>query len=169
MLIRPATTADLLAILAIYNDAVLHSTASWADAPDTLAERIAWLAAHERDGLAVLVAEDSTGEVLGWGSLSTFRQKTGYRFTVENSVYVAATARGQGVGRALLAALIEAARQRGAHVIVAGMDATNHVSARLHAALGFEHVGHLRQVGYKFGRWLDLVFMQYTLPEAGEV
>ena len=165
MRVRAATAADLPAILAIYNQAVVHSTASWAYEPDTLADRAAWLTEHEREYLPVVVAEAPDGAIAGWGSLSHFRARIGYRFTVENSVYVAPAARGQGVGRQLLTALIEAARQRGSHVIVAGMDATNHASARLHAALGFESVGLLPQVGYKFDRWLDLLFMQYTLAE----
>jgi L-amino acid N-acyltransferase len=163
MTIRPATAADLSAISGIYNESVRTATASWAYEPETLADRTAWFDAHQRDGLAVLVAEASNGKVAGWGSLSHFRERTGYRFTVENSVYVAPEAQGQGIGRQLLTALIDAARARGSHVIVAGMDALNLHSERLHAAQGFVHVGRLPQVGFKFDRWLDLVLMQLTL------
>lgn len=163
MLIRSAAANDLPGILAIYNEAVLHTTASFDDKPASLDARLAWFEAHVKDDLPVFVAEDEAGNVAGWSALNHFRAWAGYRFTVENSVYVASPWRGQGVGKQLLSPLIPAAREREKHVIVAGMDANNQASIGLHQAFGFERVAHFKQVGYKFGRWLDLVFLQLVL------
>lgn len=161
--IRPATAADVPAITAIYNEAVLDSTASYDLAPISHENRRAWLAQHERDGHAVLVYEDDAHGVVGWGSLSSFRAKPGYRFTVENSVYIARAHHGRGVGGQLLDALIEAARARGFHAIIAGLDGDNAASFGLHASRGFVEVGRMREVGRKFDRWLDVTFMQLML------
>lgn len=166
--VRPAEERDLPAILAIYNDAVLNTTAVYDEEPATLEARRAWFAAKLDAGHPVYVAHDGgpgEGEVLGWSSYGPFRPWPGYRHTVEHSVYVAPHARGRGVGKALLPPLLQHARARGMHVMVAGIDADNEASLRLHAALGFERVAHFRQVGRKFGRWLDLVFMQRLLEE----
>ncbi len=161
--IRPAQISDLPTILAIYNDAVLTTTASWDYEPSTLEQRTQWFHQHDEEGLPVLVAVNADGMVVGWGSLSKFREKIGYQFTVEHSVYVAADQRRQGVGRLLVLALIDAARDLGKHIIIGGLDATNEPSLKLHKALGFEEVARMKQVGYKFDRWLDLVFLQKTL------
>jgi L-amino acid N-acyltransferase YncA len=163
--VRPATRADLPDILAIYNDAVLTTTASYDYEPSTLEARAAWFDAHEQEDMPVFVAVDETGEIVGWSSLSSFRPRWGYRFTVEDSVYVAADRRGQGIGRLLMAPVVAAARERGKHSILAVIDAASDASIRLHAAFGFQQVGYLREVGYKFDRWLDLVFMQLLLDE----
>ncbi|MBC7920331.1 MAG: N-acetyltransferase [Ferruginibacter sp.] len=164
IIVRPATRSDLPAILGIYNEAVLHTTASYDYDPSTLEARTAWFEAHEANQLPVFVA-DEDGKVCGWSALNAFRPWIGYRFTVENSVYVAADRRGQGIGKLLLPPLIEAARQRGMRVILAGIDAENQSSIRLHAAFGFERVAYFKQVGYKFDRWLDLVFMELLLAD----
>jgi L-amino acid N-acyltransferase len=111
----------------------------------------------------VFVARDETGCVVGWGSLSKFREKIGYQYTVEHSVYVAQDRRGQGIGRVIVQALIDEAEQLGKHVIIGGVEKSNEASLRLHRGLGFEEVAHFRQVGYKFERWLDLVFLQKIL------
>jgi phosphinothricin acetyltransferase len=112
----------------------------------------------------VFVAVDEADkEVLGWSSLNRYHDRMGYRFTTENSVYVAAPWRGKGLGRQLLAPLIQAARERGLHAILAAIDAENEASLRLHAAFGFEKVAHFRQVGFKFGRWLDVIYMELLL------
>ncbi len=161
--IRPATYADVPGILDIYNDAVLHTTATYDYDPDTLEGRTAWFAGHIEQDLPVFVAVDANGQVVGWSSLSTFRARPGYRFTVENSVYVAASHRGQGIGRLLLPPLISAARERGKHVIMAGIDAESEASLRLHAAFGFVQVAYMKEVGFKFDRWLDVIFMQLLL------
>lgn len=161
--IRAAERADLPEILAIYNDAVLNTTASYDYEPSTLEQRTLWFEQHQQQGFPVLVAVNPAGKVVGWGSLSKFREKIGYQYTAEHSVYVAADQRRQGIGRSMLLALIEAARTLGKHTLVGGVDASNEASIRLHLSLGFEQVAHFRQVGYKFDRWLDLVFMQLTL------
>lgn len=163
--VRPATRADLPGILAIYNDAVLTTTASYDDEPSTLEARVAWYDAHEKDDMPVFVAVDDAGEIAGWSSLSSFRPRWGYRFTVEDSVYVAANRREHGIGRLLMAPVVAAARARGKHSIIAVIDAANDASIRLHASFGFEPAAHFREIGYKFDRWLDLVFMQLLLDE----
>lgn len=163
VLVRPATANDLPAILAIYNDAVLTTTATYDLEPRTLEHRATWFEDHQRANLPVFVAGTADGEVIGWSALNRYHERFGYRFTVENSIYVAAAHRGRGVGRRLLAPLVEAAQERGLHVILAGIDAQNVASLRLHAAFGFEQVAHFREVGHKFGRWLDVIYLQRLL------
>jgi L-amino acid N-acyltransferase len=160
--IRAATRADVPGILAIYNDAVLTTTAAWDETPHTLAMREAWYDLHMERGQPIFVAE-ADAHIVGWSALGNFRDKIGYRYTVENSVYVAAEQRGRGLGKLLIPPLISAARERGWHTIVAGIEASNEASIRLHARFGFVSVAHFRQVGFKFGRWLDMVFMQVLL------
>ncbi|MDQ7988244.1 MAG: N-acetyltransferase family protein [Candidatus Dactylopiibacterium sp.] len=163
MLIRDANATDVAAILAIYNDAVLHTTAIWNETPVDAANRAAWLAARKAAGMPVLVSEDSHGVVTGYASFGDWRPFEGYRHSVEHSVYVRHDCRERGIGRALMEALIVRARTLGKHVMVAGIDAANVSSIALHAKLGFREVGRLPEVGTKFGRWLDLVFLQLTL------
>ncbi|NTV65966.1 MAG: N-acetyltransferase [Oscillochloris sp.] len=160
--IRTASWADLPAILAIYNDAVLHTTASYDLEPVSMAQRALWLASHEERGDPVIVAELG-GSVVGFGAYGPFQAKLGYRFTVENSVYVATEWRGHGIGRQLLVPLIAHARAAGMHAMIAKIDAENPVSLHLHASCGFIEVGRFSQVGYKFDRWLDMVCMQLLL------
>ena len=160
MQIRPATRADLPGILEIYNDAVLTTTATYDYEPRTLEHRTQWFEERQRDGYPVFVAVDDAGRVIGWSALNPFHARIGYRFTSENSVYVAADMRGKGVGKLLLAPLIEGAKARGLHAIIAVIDADNEASIRLHAAFGFEKVGHFKQTGFKFNRWLDVVYME---------
>lgn len=161
--IRPARLEDMPAILSIYNDAVLNTTASWDYEPSTLQQRVVWFEQHQDVGFPVLVATDAANRVSGWGSLSRFREKIGYQYTVEHSVYVAADRRGQGIGRIIVQSLIDEAGRLGKHAIIGGVEASNEVSLRLHKSLGFEEVARFRQVGYKFDRWLDLVFLQRIL------
>ena len=161
MIIRDATEADIPGITAIYNDAVAHTTAIWNETLVDADNRRGWLADRTRVGFPVLVAVD--GEVLGYASFGDWRAWDGYRHTVEHSVYVRADRRGGGVGRALMVALIERARGLGKHVMVAGIEAGNTGSIRLHETLGFERVGLLPHVGAKFGVWLDLAFLQLVL------
>ena len=163
MQIRPATRADLPGILEIYNDAVLNTTATYDYEPRTLEHRIQWFEERQRDRYPVLVAVDNDGRVSGWSALNPFHARIGYQFTSENSVYVAADKRGKGIGKLLLAPLIEGAKARGLHAIIAAIDADNEASIRLHAAFGFEKVGHFKQTGFKFNRWLDLVYMERLL------
>ncbi len=161
-IIRPAAEADLPAILAIYNDAVAKTTAVWNDQPVDLANRRAWFYARVAQNYPVLVAEEDA-LVVGYGTFGDFRPFEGYRFTVEHSVYVAEGVRRRGIASALLAALEERARELGKHVMVGGIAAGNEASIKLHERAGFAETGRMPEVGFKFGRWLDLVLMQKTL------
>lgn len=161
--IREATEADLPAIFAIYNDAVLNSTATWATSEVLPAEQLAWLDEHQHP-YAALVACDGD-EVLGWASLSQYRPRMGYRFSVEDTVYIHPDHARRGIGRALLLEIIDRARAGGFRAMLGKISADNEASIALHAALGFFEAGRERQVGYKFDRWLDLVTMQLLLTD----
>jgi phosphinothricin acetyltransferase len=165
-LIRDAVEGDLEQILAIYNDAVLTTTATYDYEPRSTEAQRAWFAAKQTAGYPVLVA-DQAGTIVGFASYGPFRAWAGYRHTIEHSVYVAADCRRQGLGRALLEPLISRARDAGFHIMIGGIDADNAASIRLHEALGFERTAHMREVGRKFDRWLDLVFMQHWLAGKG--
>lgn len=171
MEIRDAGLDHIEGITAIYNDAVTRTTAIWNDSTVDHANRAGWLSDRQKAGYPVLVAVGDGGAVLGYASFGDWRAFDGYRHTVEHSVYVRSDQRGKGIGRALMQMLIGRAQSIGKHVMVAGIEANNADSIRLHEKLGFEHVGHLKEVGMKFGAWLDLAFMQLKLdarpsPEA---
>lgn len=151
------------AILDIFNDAILNSTALYDYAPRTLQSMVKWFDAKQAGGFPVIGIEDKAGTLLGFGSYGAFRAWPAYKYTVEHSVYVHRDHRGKGLGRVLMQALIEAARQNDLHALIGGIDATNSGSIALHERLGFKHVGTLPQVGFKFGRWLDLAFYQLLL------
>ena len=159
---RDAREADASGILRIYNDAVVSTTAIWNDQLASLESRLAWLTERRQSGYPVLVAAEGT-DIFGYASFGAFRPWDGYRHTVEHSVYVDGAARQRGIGHALMNELIARARAMSKHVMVAGIEASNEPSLKLHARLGFAKVGHLRSVGRKFDRWLDLVFMQLML------
>jgi L-amino acid N-acyltransferase len=163
--IRPATSDDVPAILRIYNAAVEATTATWDHEPVSLDDRLARYEAAQANGWALLVAEDD-GRVVGFGAWSPFRAKVGWSKTMEHSVYVDAAARGSGTGQGLLQALVEAARAGGVHTLIGVVEASNAASLRLHERLGFVEVARMPQVGFKFGRWLDAVFVQLTLDDA---
>lgn len=165
IVIRDGGPDDAAGIAVIYNEAVAHGTAIWNERRADEADRRAWIAARQAAGWPVLVALDPQGQVLGYGSFADFRAFDGYRHTVEHSVYVRTDCRGGGLGAALLLALVERAKAAGKHAMVAAIEAGNAASLRLHARCGFESAGTLRQVGTKFGRWLDLTFMQRLLDE----
>jgi len=165
MEIRDAGPGDVEAITAIYNDAVVHTTAIWNETTVDAANRSAWMADRRQAGYPVLVALDADGQVTGYATFGDWRPHDGYRHTVEHSVYVRNDQKGKGIGRALMEALIDRARSIGKHVMVAAIEANNAGSIKLHARLGFEHVGHLKEVGTKFGVWLDLAFMQLKLDD----
>lgn len=156
--IRPAEAGDLPAIAEIYNDAVLHSTATFDVEPWTEGEQVRWLRDHGHP-YAVLVA-GREGEVMGWASLGPYRVKPAYRFTTEDSVYVRSDVQGGGIGALLLARLLEVAAGNGFHAVIARVAGGNPGSERLHRRLGFRRVGVEREVGRKFERWLDVVVMQ---------
>ncbi len=151
------------AIRAIFNHAIAHSTALYEDQPRSAETVVAWWNAKQTQGLPVLGVCDEADELLGFASFGTFRVWPGYRHTVEHSLYVAQPHRRRGVGRTLLTALIERARAADVHVMIGGIDADNAASIALHQSLGFVAVGRLPQVGFKFGRWLDLCFYQLIL------
>ena len=166
MLIRPATESDLPALLAIYNDIIATSTAVYRDTPVSLDDRLDWFRSRTQSGYPILVAssdETSQPQVLGFSTFGDFRSGSGYRYTVEHTVHIRAGHRGQGVGTQVLLALFPYARQLGKHILIGGVDAENAGSLRFHERLGFERVAHFRQVGFKFNRWLDLIFLQRTL------
>ncbi|HEY1834774.1 MAG TPA: GNAT family N-acetyltransferase [Solirubrobacteraceae bacterium] len=162
LVVRDAEAGDLPAVLAIHNHVVASSDAIFTEELDTLAGRREWFEARGRAGLPVLVAVRE-GAIAGYASYGPFRPWPGYRDTVEHSVHVASDQRRGGVGRALLEALIERAREAGMHVMVAGIDATNEPSLALHGVLGFERCGYMAEVARKQDRLLDLVLMQLTL------
>lgn len=162
LIVRDATLEDAADILAIYNYAALNTTAVWTDGPADLASRRAWIFTRQEAGYPVLVAMKGR-DVVGFASFGDFRPFPGYRHTVENSVYVGERHHRLGVGRSLMATLIERATALNKHAMVAGIDGANAASIALHASLGFAEVARMPEVGCKFGRWLDLVFMQKQL------
>ncbi|MGJ0389943.1 GNAT family N-acetyltransferase [Microbacterium sp. CGR1] len=162
--IRDAETADLEAITAIHNDAVLNTTAIWNEEAVTVEDRTAWLAERTARGYPVLVAVDASG-VLGYATFGDWRPHSGYRHTVEHSVYVRDGQRGRGIGKALMIELIHRARTLGKHVMVAAIESSNTGSIIMHKRLDFMQVGRMPQVGAKFDRWLDLTFLQLVLDE----
>jgi len=161
--VRPATEEDVPAILDIYNDAILNSTATFDIEPQTLAGKLTWL--RETTFPHVVLAAEREGEIVGWACLRPFRQKAAYRFTAENSVYVRADCVGQGIGSLLMKPLLEAATDNGFRTVIAGIAGDNPASVRLHERFGFGLVGVEREVGYKFERWIDVTWMQKMLAE----
>jgi phosphinothricin acetyltransferase len=159
--IRAATPADLGAINDIYNHYVLHSTCTYQEEPEPLEGRRQWFQ-HHGERHPVIVAEVD-GEVTGWGSLSPYHARSAYRRTVENSVYVHHQLHRRGIGSLLLQDLITRACSLGHRAIIAGIDAGQPASVALHTKFGFAEVGRLRQVGFKFGRWLDVIYMELLL------
>jgi L-amino acid N-acyltransferase len=159
--IRPATVDDCSAINDIYNHYVLTDTCTYQTEPDTLAERQAWFARHG-GAHSVLVAEQGE-EVVAWGALSAFHPRAGYRFSVEDSIYVRSDCLRRGLGRALLSELLRLARVHGHHTVIALISADKAGSVALHEQFGFTRAAHLREAGYKFDTWLDVAFLQLML------
>ncbi len=163
--IRLATPQDLTAINDIYNWYVPRSTCTYQEALEPIDGRRQWFAAHQANPRHPVTVADDGGQIVGWGSLSGYRERSAYRFTCENSVYVRHDMHGRGIGSALLADLIERAKALGYRSIIAGIDAEQAASIALHAKFGFVDCGRQISVGYKFDRWLDVVFMQKTLSK----
>jgi L-amino acid N-acyltransferase YncA len=159
--IRPATPADLPAINAIYNHYVLHSTCTYQTEPSTEAERLEWFQ-HHGEKHPVIVAEED-GQVIGWGSLSRFHPRAAYGHSVEDSVYLHHEWLGRGLGSVILEELLRLAKALGHHTVLGGIDADQKGSVALHAKFGFVKVSHLKEVGFKQGRWLDVIWMQKML------
>jgi L-amino acid N-acyltransferase YncA len=162
ILVRTATFHDLPAMTVIYNDIIINTTAVYDYDPHTIEMREQWFAAKQAQGFPVFVAEENK-VIVGFSSFGTFRTWAGFKNTVENSVYVAHEHRGKGIGKLLLPPLIDAAKELKIHAMVAGIDATNIVSLKLHEKFGFVEVAHFKEVGFKFDRWLDLVFMELII------
>jgi L-amino acid N-acyltransferase YncA len=159
--VRPATTEDVVSIAALQNALLATTTIEWTDTPHTAESLLTWLDEHD----TVLVAEEE-GEILGVAAFGPFRdivQRPGYRFTVENSIHVREDRWRSGVGRELMHALIDEARNRGKHTMIAAIDGANEGSIRFHEQLGFVEVARMVELGAKFGRWLDLVLLQLRL------
>ena len=165
MNIRPARTADLPEIQGIYAHHVLHGTGTFEEAPPSVEEMTARMENVTGKGWPWLVAEDTTG-ILGFCYCAQFRDRAAYRYTAEDAVYVREDVRGQGVGKALVGQLIADATALGFRQMIALVgDSENVGSIGVHASLGFQHVGTLRAVGWKFGRWLDAVYLQRALGD----
>jgi L-amino acid N-acyltransferase YncA len=160
--VRLATPDDAEPMREIYNLEVLESTVTFDLVPRSLEEQRAWLTSHA--GAHPAVVADENGEVVGFGSLSAYRDRPAYATTVEDSVYVRRDRQGQGIGRLVLEALVELARQHGFHAVIARIVGGHEASIALHRTCGFELVGVEKEVGRKFGRWLDVVELQRLLP-----
>ncbi len=165
-LIRPARLPDVPAILAIYNHYVRESTCTYQLEEETLAQRKSWLK-NRKPEHAVLVAELG-GVVAGWAALSPYSLRGAWRPTVEDAVYLRPDARRRGVGRVLLGELLAVAEKNGFRSVVARISAEQAGSLALHAALGFGEVGRMREVGWKFGQWLDVVYLQKMLENPAQ-
>jgi L-amino acid N-acyltransferase YncA len=161
-LLRPAVHSDLHAILNIYNEAIERTTAIYEYNAFDLDYIEAWWQQRLKEGWPVIVAEQN-GQVAGFATYGTFRARAAYRTTMEHSVYVLENHRGKGLGKRLLQSIVEAARNKGVHVLIGGIDAENTLSITMHEAQGFQVAGHLHEVAFKFNRWLDLVFMERKL------
>ena len=166
--IEPATLADAAAVAAIYAHHVRHGTASFETAPPDAAEMAARMGKVLDAGAPWLVARDAAGEVIGYAYASQFRDRPAYRYACENSVYIRDDRRGEGVGRALLALLIDAAERAGFRQMIAVIGGAEPASIRLHAGCGFVEAGRMRGVGRKAGRWLDTLYMQRPLARGDE-
>src|SRR5262245_26216571 len=160
--IRLANLGDLDAIREIYNYYISRSTCTFQIEPDTEPERLEWFRKHSTAAHPATVAERA-GEIVGWASLSTWNPRAAYARSVEASVYIRHDIQRQGIGRALLLDLIERARMAGHHTLIGGACTEQTASLALQASLGFQQVACFREVGYKFGRWLDVVYMQLFL------
>jgi len=150
-------------ILSIFNEAIVNSTALYDYKPRTAEMIRAWFEAKAKGNFPVIGVQGDGDELMGFASFGSFRAWPAYKYSVEHSVYVDARFRGRGVGRRLLEEIIKAAREQDYHVLIGAIDAANKPSLALHERLGFTHCGTLRQVGFKFGRWLDLSFYQLIL------
>jgi len=157
--VRPASEEDLGAILDIYNHVIINTTAVYSEKPHTLQMRKDWYADRIRNNFPVYVAH-ADGKVAGFSSFGHFRVWPCYRYTVEVSVYVEVSFRGNGISKLLLGALVKRAEEMNIHAMIAGISADNEISVNLHRSFGFEEVAHFKEVGYKFDRWLDLKFLE---------
>ncbi|EZH65235.1 phosphinothricin acetyltransferase [Bacillaceae bacterium JMAK1] len=163
-MIRKARKEDLPGMLAIYNDAILHTTAVYSYRPETIAEREKWYNLKLESGYPVFVCERD-GEIAGFATFGAFRDWPAYQYTIEHSIYTDVNHRQKGVATNLLQAIIDRATNDNYKTMIAGIDATNKGSILLHQKFNFERTGTMINVGYKFGRWLDLTFYQLMLDQ----
>lgn len=161
LMIRDATQEDLPSILHIYNEAIRTLAATFDLEEQTIEQRAVWFAKY--GGKYPLIVAEQDGEVAGYCCLSSFREKPAYNKTVELSIYISAKRRGNGIGNALMGAILQRARLLGYHTVIGGITAGNEASVRLHEKYGFTKVGHFREVGFKFGEWQDVCFYQLIL------
>ena len=162
--IRAARREDVPEILVIYNAAVREPAAAYEDSPNTLRQREEWFEYYYQRNFPILVSERA-GLVVGWGSLGPHQERSGFRFTGSVALYVDAIYRRQGIGGLLLEGLLETARERRLHCLLAVIDSKNEPSLKLHQRLGFRTAGTFRQAGCKFGQWRDVVYLQYLLDD----
>ena len=163
MLLRPASVDDAAALAEMYNHEVEHTTATFDLVPRTLDDQRAWIEA--RSGAFAAVVAEIDGQVVGFAALSPYKERAAYRTSVENSVYVRRDRHGEGIGRVLMEHLLDVATASGFHTVLARIEASGTASRRLHTACGFQLVGIEREIGRKFGRWLDVALMQCVLHE----
>ncbi|EGW36346.1 GNAT family N-acetyltransferase [Desulfosporosinus sp. OT] len=161
-MIRQAVANDLCEILEIYNDAILNTTAIYTYNVQTLEERTLWFNKKNEDGIPVLVFEDNN-KVIGFATYGPFRAWPAYKYTIEHSVYVHHGYKRRGIGTALVKEIMRIADERKFATLVAGIDAFNQTSLKMHEKLGFEYSGTIKNAGFKFGKWLDLAFYQLNL------
>jgi L-amino acid N-acyltransferase len=152
-----------IAILDIFNEAIVNTTAIYDYAPRTIDNMRAWFNTKAAGNYPVIGAIDVSGELLGFATYGIFRDRPAYKYAIEHSVYVHIDHRGQGIGRSLMQQLITAAQQQEYHTLIGGIDMHNAASIALHEKLGFTHAGTIKQAGFKFGQWLDLGFYQLVL------
>lgn len=163
VVLRPAVVADAPAILEIYNREVLQTTATFDLVPRTIEEQQQWISARSGAFAAIVAVDERTRQVVGFASLSPYKERAAYRTTVEDSIYVHRDFGGRGIGKELLGHLVEVARASGFHSIIGRIEAGGDASRALHASCGFELVGIEREVGRKFNRWLSVAVMQKML------
>lgn len=165
IVVRDATVADMPAVSGLYNAGIGSTTVAWTETPESPVDRVRWFEQQRHDGFPVLVA-DSLDEIVGFTAYGSFRgagKWPGYRFTVEHTIHVRHDHWGAGVGRRMLQELIDRARVQGMHAMIGAVDAENEASLRFHARLGFREVARMPEVGFLYGRWLDLVLVQRVL------
>jgi phosphinothricin acetyltransferase len=161
--IRPAVVGDAAALMEIYNREVMQTTATFDLVPRTLEQQQEWITARSGAFAAIVAVDDASRRVVGFASLSPYKERAAYRTTVEDSIYVHREFGGRGIGKALLSRLVEVARASGFHAIIGRIEASGDASRALHASCGFELVGIEREVGRKFNRWLSVAVMQKML------
>ena len=160
--IRDAKKEDLPDILKVVNYEIEHTTAIYDYDKRNLQDQTAWFEKKKKEKMPVIIAEEN-GQVIGFGTFGIFRPWDGYQFSVEHSIYLDKNSRGRGSGKKIMKELIHLARERGFHTMIAGIDANNAKSIKFHQDFGFMEVGRFNQIGYKFEKWLDLIFMQLFL------